>query len=70
MFIFTRILGHYEVVGGHKWVERKVCYICQNWKYLIVIWSELLQDNFYEIGKRFIDVKGKVEAVNSIRDAS
>ena len=47
-YVFQRILGHLEIIGGHRWVEREDCWICNKWRYVIFIWSKLLSDQVYE----------------------
>lgn len=36
------------MVNAHKWVERNECWICNKWKYTIVLWSNLVGEYLYE----------------------
>jgi len=51
VFIYQRVLGHCEIVDGHHWVERNVCWICSRWKYALFIFSDILSGTHYKQAK-------------------
>jgi hypothetical protein len=48
-YVWTRILGKLEIQDGYRWVERNVCWICERWQYVLVIWSQIVGDNLYDL---------------------
>ena len=35
--IFTRILGHIEIKESHIWQLNQKCWVCDKWKYTVII---------------------------------
>ena len=48
--VFSRYLGHREVINGHKWSYRRECWICEEWKYTLIVWSSSLASSSTENG--------------------
>ena len=59
-FIFTRILGHFEMPRSHRWIETNTCYYCENHQYTLVLASKSLCKKYMikpsdEERKEFVD---------------
>lgn len=49
--VFSRYLGHLEIINGHRWIERKECFICSKWIYTLILWNSSMINNFYKLTK-------------------
>jgi len=38
--IYTRVLGHFEMPGSHRWAETNTCWFCENHVYTLVLASK------------------------------
>ena len=45
--VYTRVLGHAEILNSHKWRESTDCWYCQKWKYTIIIVSASIFKHFF-----------------------
>ncbi len=40
--IFSRILGHFEIPHSHKWQETSICWICERYRYTVILVSKTI----------------------------
>lgn len=45
--IFSRILGHFEIPHSYKWQESSHCWICQRYRYSVILVSKTIADTFF-----------------------
>jgi hypothetical protein len=45
--IFSRILGHFEIPHSYKWQESSHCWICQRYRYSVILVSKSIADTFF-----------------------
>jgi hypothetical protein len=45
--IFSRILGHSEIPRSHKWQETHECWVCEKYRYSVMIISKSIADSFF-----------------------
>ncbi|CAI2364707.1 unnamed protein product [Moneuplotes crassus] len=63
--IFTRILGHIEIKGSHRWKLTKKCWICAKWNYTVFIANKRVMDKL--MNKNFDTLKYK-QAIENARN--
>lgn len=51
-FIFSRVLGHFEMPRSHKWQESVNCWVCENHTYTIIIVSKSIAKTYFVKPKR------------------
>ena len=45
--IFSRILGHAEILRSHRWQESSDCWICDHHRYTVIMVSKSIAENFF-----------------------
>ena len=45
--IYTRVLGHFEIPGSHRWIESHECWYCENHTYTLILSSKSICDKFF-----------------------
>ncbi|CDW82841.1 UNKNOWN [Stylonychia lemnae] len=64
--IFSRILGHFEIPKSYKWQESTDCWLCEKYRYTVIVASKsLARQNF----KKPISTKEKKIYSQKIKDA-
>lgn len=39
MVVYSRVLGHPEILKSRQWYETNECWVCEKWRYTVVLWS-------------------------------
>jgi hypothetical protein len=45
--IFSRILGHSEIPRSHKWQESEECWVCEKYRYTVILISKTIAENCF-----------------------
>lgn len=45
--VFSRVLGHPEIIKSRQWYETNECWVCGKWRYMVVIWNPRISQRAY-----------------------